>query len=151
MTGDERTARIISAIDRYQADFRLGDWDIRHDPDPPHGKGCSAETRYHDSNRVVVLAIHPDVTGDQVERHVIHELMHVVMRDRYMLTHHVISKTGRTGLGIMDRLDEMDERLCELMAEAITGTPWEPLGKVGRKHFSVFANHTVTDSTGETA
>lgn len=126
MTRDER---IVEAIAHYQQRFRLGDWQIAYESDNTHlGKNHLAITHIRNHQRCATIRIDSDAEAD-IERIVVHELMHLVLYDFTELAGHVITKQKGGNLGVIDWLSEGVERICEQVAEAMTGVPWRPYGK----------------------
>lgn len=142
----ERTARILAAIDKFQADFRLRDWDIDYTPDQTmRQKDSAAQTDIRHHQRSATIRVDDNTPDAQIERVIVHEMAHLMLMDMTDLYNHTLSKAGAAGLGVMDLLAEMIERICEQIAEAVTGVPWEPIGKKNRAKHPGFANRSVSD------
>ncbi len=127
------------AIRKYRKQLNLTHWDVRFSERPLKGDKARAEMAFRDASRVAVINLHPDVvTGDDIAACVVHELAHLVLKDYTVATNNVMAKLGDTGLGMMDFLDGMEERICETIAFALTGFRFFPTGKYERKCFAVF-------------
>ena len=122
----DRKARILFAIEYYQRTLRLSHWQIEYcedttglDPD------CLSDIDMFTEARHATIRVAEDVAGDQIERCIAHELMHIVVLDYQRLTCHTLAKTGDVALGVIDMLEEMLETIVEVVAEGLTGVPYD--------------------------
>jgi hypothetical protein len=148
MTRDER---ITFAIERFQRDLRLGDWDIRYDPrwSKKDEKEASARTRPHSNNKVAVVRISPSVVGDNIDFHVAHELVHLMLWDLHQTAGSLAAKSGDAGLAIIDRMEDHVERICNQVAHALTGVLFEPVGHPDTKWFAPYVAGDVLHTMHE--
>ena len=141
-----RDATVRDAIAQWRMTFRLTDWDIRYDPDQSCiDDDAIAQLEIEDTRKRATLRLRDDIVGIQIGRNVVHEMMHLVLRDYWYLANQVIAKTGDAGQGVMDVLSDYLERICETVAEAATGATWEPHGdEVKRLHAPFVIDHSLT-------
>lgn len=146
-----RDEAIEEAISKWRSRFRLTDWDIRYtsdqtelDDDKP-----AAQIEYERYRRLATVRVDKDVPDHMIERIIVHEMLHLVLLPWYDLTFHVLAKHGDSALGVMDHLDEVKERICEQVAEGITGVPWEPMDDYGRRKHSPFVAPSARDNDGD--
>lgn len=141
-----RDTTIGMSVLKWQEAFRLRDWDIRYDPDQTGiDDDAIAQLEVEDTRKRATLRIREDIEGIQIERNVVHEMMHLVLRDYWYLANQVIAKTGDAGQGVMDVLSDYLERICETVAEATTGAPWEPHGdQMSKLHAPFLIDHSLT-------
>jgi len=136
-------------LETYQRRFRLLDWDIRFTPDNANlDKDCTAQLDIEDIRRRATLRLSEQVVGDQIERHVVHEMTHLVLRDFQVLSMQTAAKAGAGGLAVIDVLADQLERICETVAEAMTHVPWEPFSKKIKACHAPFArdvNHSISE------
>lgn len=127
----KRQRRIHAAITRFQKELRLTGWDIRYNPEwkKKWSQDSSARTSVHAGNRVASVKIDPEVTGDNIDYHVAHELMHLVIYDLHQMLGQTAAKTGPGGEAIIDWMAPEIERICNTVAYALTGVLFEPVGK----------------------
>lgn len=130
---DYREASVIDLIASYQVQLNLLEWDIRYDPEWISRNDLeSATINMEPFAKKATLRISEDVPDRMLGPHIVHELFHIVMKDYTQPVNHMLSKING-GLGLMDHLLDMEERICETVAFALTGTPWEPVGKKSSK------------------
>jgi len=142
----DRDIQIEASIEFYRERFRLGDWEVRYTPDQTEldDDEPEAQIEYERHRKRATVRVREDVDGDRIPRVIAHEMFHLVLLDIYDLVFHVMSKHGDTALGVMDMLDELKERLCETVAEAITGIPWTPADEYGIRKHAPFVDHSRT-------
>lgn len=133
-----RTERIESAIRRFQKELRLDDWDIRYDPswDGKKHADATAITNPHRAARCAVIRIDPTISGDNLDWHVAHEMMHLALSDAERLLGNVLAKLGKVGRGVLDTWNEEIERLCNRIAHALTGVVFIPVDEDSCKVFA---------------
>lgn len=134
----ERHEHILFAIHRFQRDLKLGDWDIRYDSEwrAKDSKESSARTRIHEGQRIASIRIDPEVSGDNIDFHVAHELAHLVLLGLHQMLGQTAAKTGPGGQAIIDWLEQEVERVCNTIAYALTGVTYEPVGKWAKKTYA---------------
>ena len=144
----KRDAFIVDAIYKYQRKLALLDWDIRYDPEWTSKNDLESATITGDLySRSATLRIRDNVPDRLLGQHIVHELFHLVFKEYAIPANHVIAKAGAGGLGMLDHLADMEERICETVAFALTGTPWEPVGKKPAKwHRPFLADHIASAS-----
>lgn len=144
-----RDTAIEDAIAQWRIRLRLTDWDIRLDPDTSlvDDEDACAMTWIRDHQKAATIRVAKDTPDSQIARVVVHELVHIVMLDHMRLTNHVLAKCGDVALGVMDHLAEVLERICETMAETLTGIPWEPQGESAKTHAPFVIDHSLTRNT----
>lgn len=125
------TDRVLAVTDRfitYQHKLRLGDWDIRyHDAWPEDKTDSTAETYISMGPRAATITIHPDVVGPNLDCHVVHEMMHIVLAEYALAAKNAIAKLGPGAEAVLDILGEMEERICDTVAHALTGVTYIPV------------------------
>lgn len=147
MTRDEQ---IVAAIEHYQRRFRLGDWDIRYDPDNgPLDKDELAHTQLRGHQKAATMRIDAEVVDEHIARVVVHELMHIVLLEWSFLAGSVITKQKGGNLGVIEWLSDGIERICEQVAEAMTGVQWKPYRNRDRRGHAPFVTHQEDTISGE--
>jgi hypothetical protein len=131
-------AEIVSRISFYRDELRLGGWDIRYDPhwSEKDGKDATALTRISPQYRVAKVRIDPEVSGANIDFHIVHELMHLVLWEFQQMLGQVAAKSGPGGQAIIDLMDVEVERIASQVAHALTGVVFESVGKKDRKAFA---------------
>jgi len=133
-----REERIHFAISYYQRSLRLGDWDIRYAPDWDGSTEDSATVHSNVSSKAATIRLDPDVTGDNIDAHIAHELVHLVLQPYTMAAQNSIAKHGPGVESVLDILSDMEEVICEQIAHALTGITYIPVGPVSRKTLAPF-------------
>jgi hypothetical protein len=149
--GGTRGDRITWSIERFQRDLRLNDWDIRYDPrwSKKDDKHASALTRPSSQHKVAVVRLSPDVTGDNIDFHIAHELTHLMLWDLHQLAGSLAAKNGKAGLAFIDRMEDHVERICNQVAHALSGVLYEPVGALDNKWFAPYIARDVLNNTHE--
>jgi len=120
----EFSSQVAGEIRAFSRSLGLDDWDIRvGDPDRFDYDLC--EEGYiirQDDERVATLYVHPEADAWQIERIVVHELLHVVLADLEF-----IASNGAT-VETMELYARFQERAISVLVGAITGnTIWQPV------------------------
>ena len=92
------------------------------------------------AQKVATIRIHEDVNDSYVESAVAHELAHLVLKDYTLLVGDIIAKLGVVAPGLLDTLGRYEERICEDIAYAVTGQPFQPIGKKQKRWHRPFDN-----------
>lgn len=128
-----RSKRITDAILRFKRELKLDSWDIRYDPRPPQDAENSAEAVVRLNEQVATIRIAADVEGDNIDAHVAHELAHILMMDWRNIAFGAIAKAGPENTAVLDILGDMEERICDTIAFALTGVTYIPSGEQARE------------------
>ena len=116
-----------SLIDHYKFKLRLDQWDIRIDPQWDESEEESANCTYRRNEQTATMRIDPEVSGLNVDAHIVHELTHVVLADYTMTARSVIARLGPGAEAILDILGDMEELICDSIAHALTGVTYIPV------------------------
>lgn len=149
-----RDESIRATIDWLAPRLRLQDWDIRHDPDTAlvDAEDAVAMTWVRDHQKVATIRVASDTPDSQIPRAVAHELVHLVLLEYIRLVNHTLAKCGDAALGVVDHLAEVLERVCETIAEALTGIPWEPSpGENAGNHAPFVIDHSLARKEDQTS
>lgn len=126
-------------IQKYQAKLGLEDWDIRLDAETDI-KDDGGKVSHNDAGRVATITLSKGMSESQVEYLIVHELMHLAMSDYSSLVNTAIGKLGgKAATAIMDLAFDQEQRICERVAQALTGLSWEPWSKNQVKNMKPFA------------
>ena len=125
----KRTERINAAIQRFRTALRLEEWDIRYDP-----RWRKRDKKQHayaylapdPEWRIAKIHIDPDVSGDNLDQVVAHEVAHLLAWNLHKMLGETAAKTGPGGQAIIDLMDVEVELLCNRVAFALTGVHFAP-------------------------
>ena len=117
------TAAIESAIVKWRYSLGLMSWNLSAAKswDPEHDSDDAYVYR-HAGERHAIVAVRKDVPKGQVERLVVHELLHLVharLDD--------VAENGRS-VDIMELYQQELEVVLNTLSTALTGKAWEPSG-----------------------
>lgn len=132
-----------SLIDHYKFKLRLDQWDIRLDPqwdEENTDDSATADIRLFE--QVATVHIRPDVVDINVDAHIVHEMTHILIADYSRLVKTAIAKLGPGAEAILDALGDMEERICDSIAHALTGVTYIPVGK-SKEHHAPFLDTTT--------
>ena len=132
-----------SLIDHYKFKLRLDQWDIRLDPqwdEENTDDSATADIRLFE--QAATVRIRPDVEGLNVDAHIVHEMTHILIADYSRLVKTAIAKLGPGAEAILDALGDMEERICDSIAHALTGVTYIPVGK-SKEHHAPFLDTTT--------
>lgn len=121
---------------------RLGllDWDIKYAPEWLEGDDAEdANVRFKADEKCAVIRIHPRVPEAARNRHIAHELVHVLLKDLTTLACSQVLKAGKSGIPVVDMLVDQEERICNQLATALTGDRWQPVNKKDLVWYTPFA------------
>lgn len=139
--------RVLAITDRfikYRHQLRLGDWDIRYSEAwDPEDDDTSADAFIRVFEKVATVRIHPEVSGVNLDSHVVHELAHIVIADYSRAAKNAIAKLGPGAEAVLDILGDMEERICDTIAHALTGVTYIPVDEQQRKHHAPFVDTTT--------
>lgn len=124
-----------SLIDHYKFKLRLDQWDIRLDPqwdEENTDDSATADIRLFE--QVATVHIRPDVVDINVDAHIVHEMTHILIADYSRLVKTAIAKLGPGAEAILDALGDMEERICDSIAHALTGVTYIPVGQSRDRH-----------------
>ena len=139
-----RTVPITDQFREYQERLRLQDWDIRfHDEWDADKIDNSAETFISMGPRAATVTIHPDVVGPNLDAHIVHELTHIVLADYVLASKNAIAKLGPGAEAVLDILGDMEERICDTIAHALTGVTYIPVVGDSKKYHAPFVDTTT--------
>jgi hypothetical protein len=114
----ERIELAWEALYAWQAKLGLKDWDIRiteQEPDP----GYLAQVQTSPADRAAQINLCADVPLDQVEREVLHELLHIVMKPYTTPTEHLVAISGEElGVYMAHTLEDAEEVVIEQIVRA---------------------------------
>lgn len=128
-------------LEVHQFGLRLDSWDIRLATDWDEADDDkSATTHYRQGERTATIRIHPDVEGKNRDAHVVHELSHLVLADYSHAARNAIAKLGPGAEAVLDILGDMEERICDTIAHALTGVTYIPVGEQDRKWHAPFVD-----------
>jgi hypothetical protein len=83
------------AVRAWQERLGLGSWDITVKVEPVEGQDNAWGACFpHDDYEVATIVIEPDVPGEQLERIIVHELLHLVVRDLDWSAHQLEETLG---------------------------------------------------------
>lgn len=124
----------------WQTRLGLDGWDIRFAPEwLDEDDGEDANVRFRTDEKVAVVRIRPKVQGANRERLVVHELVHVLLKDYTELANESVARAGKPGFVVMDVLHDLEEVICNRIATALTGQVWIPTNKKEKVWFAPFA------------
>lgn len=124
----------------WQERLGLRDWDVRFSPQwLDEDDSDDGNVRYRTDEKVAVLRIHPRVTGKNVERVVVHELIHILLKDYTLLANEWAAKNGESGIAVLDMLHDLEERIANQLATALTGQAWVPTTATARVWYAPWA------------
>ena len=132
-----------SLIDHYKFKLRLDQWDIRLDhqwDEENTDDSATADIRLFE--QAATVRIRPDVEGINVDAHIVHEMTHILIADYSRLVKTAIAKLGPGAEAILDALGDMEERICDSIAHALTGVTYIPVGK-SKEHHAPFLDTTT--------
>ena len=124
----------------YQPKLRLQDWDIRHADWDSLNTNESATVHHHKGTRAATIRVDPEVTGKNLDAHIVHELAHLVLSDYTEAAQNAIAKLGPGAEAVLDILGDMEERICDTIAHALTGVTYIPVGEQARKFHAPFVD-----------
>ncbi len=119
-----RVDAIMDAIVKYQTDLGLSNWTLFVGEEwPEDNKTDDAFVVRQPAELHAIIHVHPDQPDSQVERLVVHELLH--------LAHARLDGLGNNGqsTGVMEAYDRELELFLNTMATALTGIAWKPVGE----------------------
>ena len=128
-----------------QRKLRLSDWDLRYDPKWDDSPEESANCHFRLNERVATIRLDPEVKGRNLDAHIVHELMHLVLAD---YTHTAMTAIAAAGPGaerVLDILGDMEERICDTIAHALTGVTYIPVGSSKDVHAPFLDTTDCTD------
>ena len=134
-----------SLIDHYKFKLRLDQWDIRLDPqwdEENTDDSATADIRLFE--QVATVRIRPDVVDINVDAHIVHEMTHILIADYSRLVKTAIAKLGPGAEAILDALGDMEERICDSIAHALTGVTYIPVGQSRDRHAPFLDTTTCT-------
>jgi hypothetical protein len=141
-----RDTNIQHAIFDWQSRLRLGSWDIRYDPKWEDNPEESANCNYRMNEQVATIRIDPEVEGDNLGAHIVHELAHIVMADyRHLVYNAIAGLGGPTSEILLNTLSDMEERICDTIAHALTGVTYIPVGSSKEVHAPFLDTTVCTD------
>lgn len=125
----ETIAHAKDRIAYWQARLRLADWHIRLSAEPP-GPENRASHESHVDIRSAVVQLHPEIPWDQVDREVLHELLHIRLvlleRSTFILRHDTSPLTDSAFKSVWElSLEAAIEALCDALG-ANPRREWDP-------------------------
>ena len=129
----ERGVSPQDALDIWLPRLRLHGWRVAHSPLPPSGEDERSSVDIDVNIRSAVVRLRADTPDSQVERQVVHELVHVVlsgMEDTYRAAK---EHTPKAWDDAGDRMwGRAEEAAIEALTDALTGSrraDWGPSGE----------------------
>ncbi len=119
-----RTEDISAYIMKYQLDLGLSNWALFvGEKWPEDNKTDDAFVVRQPAELHAIIHVHPDQPDGQVERLVVHEMLH--------LAHIRLDELCNNGqsVGVIEAYDRELELFINTLSSAITGIVWEPVGE----------------------
>lgn len=130
----------------YQNALRLDHWDIRLDPEwDPEQTETSADCYFRSNEQAATIRIDPEVRGSNLDAHIVHELAHIVLSDYVKVACAAIARLGPGAEYVLDILGDMEERICDTIAHALTGVTYIPVGSSKKVHAPFLDTTVCTD------
>lgn len=141
---------IVRAIDAWQDRLGLPHWNIRpgdparfHEGEPDGQGGYEAYVTQQPNERQALLYVHPDTPDCQVERIVVHELLHLHLNELL----DPMRSVGEFTPGALDWFSELEERIINVLCTAfLPDVAWEPVLPEQRRRFEFDVGEAPRDA-----
>ena len=116
-----RIDAVNALIARWATRLRVTDWDIRYNPDCRPATHESACVLYNDLLKYAEVHIAEDVPDSELESCVVHEMVHIVLKDLLYRASAYAGLYGgsRVGPQLLDEMSALSERAVEALTEGL--------------------------------